>query len=375
MKKAEIKLRTLLIVLSMMAVLFPDIGGYFYYSALSESSIELAHKEAAEHLKDLGNHIDSYLTWSLLSVKSLAGLKELIQSLLSGDVVSLAETNAILDHFRDAIKVSVCYLMDRSGNTIASINRDAADSFVGKNYGFRPYYKQAMQGIPAVYMALGVTSKKRGVYFSHPVYGRGKEGPLGVAVIKASVEQIEKKLMESLDGIVLFTDPYGVVFFSSRADWLYQVLWKTSSETISDISRTRQFGTGPWNWTGMKLVGKNNAVDNLGNEYHVHQHETANYPGWHLVYLHDHHAVTERITKPLRKSVGISVVVLCVFIGLIVFFFFIKANASITQRKKAEEKLRESEAFVKSVMDNLPIGIAVNSVDPAVEFAIAPKCR
>ena len=40
----------------------------------------------------------------------------------------------------------------------------------------------------------------------------------------------------------------------------------------------------------------------------------------------------------------------------------------ITDRKRAEEALRESEAFTKLVLDNLPVGIAVNSVDPAVKF-------
>lgn len=40
----------------------------------------------------------------------------------------------------------------------------------------------------------------------------------------------------------------------------------------------------------------------------------------------------------------------------------------ITERKKAVEALRESEAFIKSVMDNLPIGIAVNTLDPTVKF-------
>ncbi len=40
----------------------------------------------------------------------------------------------------------------------------------------------------------------------------------------------------------------------------------------------------------------------------------------------------------------------------------------ITERKRAEERLRESETFIKTVMENLPIGIAVNSVDPLVHF-------
>ncbi|MEK6743450.1 MAG: PAS domain S-box protein [Nitrospirota bacterium] len=40
----------------------------------------------------------------------------------------------------------------------------------------------------------------------------------------------------------------------------------------------------------------------------------------------------------------------------------------ITDRKLAEKKLRESEEFIRIVLDNLPIGIAVNSVDPAVQF-------
>jgi PAS domain-containing protein len=40
----------------------------------------------------------------------------------------------------------------------------------------------------------------------------------------------------------------------------------------------------------------------------------------------------------------------------------------ITDRKQAEEALRESDVFIKTVMDNLPIGVAVNSIDPTVEF-------
>lgn len=42
--------------------------------------------------------------------------------------------------------------------------------------------------------------------------------------------------------------------------------------------------------------------------------------------------------------------------------------ALLRREEEHTEELRRSEAFIRSVMDNLPIGIAVNSVSPSVEF-------
>ncbi len=43
-------------------------------------------------------------------------------------------------------------------------------------------------------------------------------------------------------------------------------------------------------------------------------------------------------------------------------------SRDITELKHAEESLREKEAFIRTVLDNLPVGIAVNSFDPEVKF-------
>jgi len=40
----------------------------------------------------------------------------------------------------------------------------------------------------------------------------------------------------------------------------------------------------------------------------------------------------------------------------------------ISERKRVESALRENEAFIKVVLDNLPVGVAVNSLDPNVTF-------
>jgi len=176
MIKSDIKLHLLVLILSVMGFLSAVFGGYLYYSALKKNAIALAHEEAEESVKMIGERIESNISWSLKAVNTLAGLTELEQFLISRNAAGLSAVNSALDDFNRTLQADVCYLLDPSGKTLASSNRNAVDSFVGKNYDFRPYFRQAIKGVPTVYMALGTTSKKRGIYFSHPVYGPGEKG-------------------------------------------------------------------------------------------------------------------------------------------------------------------------------------------------------
>lgn len=59
--------------------------------------------------------------------------------------------------------------------------------------------------------------------------------------------------------------------------------------------------------------------------------------------------------------------VLCLLLAGLTVWNFLQSR-EIKRRKKAERDLRASQERFKTVMDNLPIGIAVNSVDPVVAF-------
>lgn len=347
------KLRVILIVLSLLAFLSTSTGGYLYYTSLKESAFKEAEIQTALQLETIKNHLSAFLYENLKSARVLAGLKELQQVLSRPDDSSLKKANSILDHFKNTLDVNVCYLIDHSGNTLASSNRYASDSFVGKNYSFRPYFRQAIEGATSLYMALGITSGKRGVYYSHPVYGEDRDVATGVAVIKASIAPLEKDFKHVYEGIIVLIDPHGMVFISNREDWLYKLLWELPPERISQIAMTRQFGSGPWNWSGLKK-DENSVIDKSGNEYLIQQVELDNYPGWNVIYLRSFRAISKSVFDPLVSGVGNIILALCVFIGLSVFFLYKQASNEIMKRRKVEKTLRESEERYRYLYHNTP---------------------
>lgn len=339
------KLRVIIIILSLMVFLSAWTGGFFYYSSIRKAALEESHRQAILHTQTINSHLTYFLQENLNTVIALAGLQELGALLLDHNAHNLSQTNYILDHFKKTYQADVCYLIDGQGVTIASSNRNATDSFVGHNYAFRPYFQWAMEeSSPALraYMALGVTSGKRGIYYSHPVYVGGQQDPLGVAVIKAPIEPLEREFVKDYDGIVMLTDPHGLIFITNRNEWILKSLSELTPDEILNIQAKRQFGPGPWLWTGLRIIDDTHAVDDSGIKYLYHQNALENYPGWKLVFLSDIDAILKRVHGPLIRSSGYLILTLCVITGLMVFFLFHTANREIDRRLKAEDALRQA---------------------------------
>ena len=337
------KLRVILVVLSFLSFLSVSIAGYVYFRSLENSAFREAEKDSALQAERIRNGVSSFLAENLKTAHALAGLREMRDVLAHPGESSLSRADRILDHFREALGADVCYLMNLDGTTVASSNRDAPDSFVGNNFAFRPYWKQAIRGIPATYMAQGVTSNVRGVYFSHPVYGDAGKPPVGVAVIKVSVARVEQEFPQTGDKIVLLADPKGIVFASNRKEWLYRSVQSLTQEDVEEVARSQQFGPGPWEWSGLSILDGGAARDGKGKEYRFYRLEVPSYAGWSVVYLRDLRAVSRRISDPLVRVAGPIILALCFLIGLSVFFLYRRASDDIVRRRAAEEALREAQ--------------------------------
>ena len=252
--------------------------------------------------------------------------------------------------------------MNTQGVTAASSNRGQADSFVGKNYSFRRYFTKAVHGAPDVYMALGVTSKKRGVYYSHPVYAPGGEAPVGVLIIKTSTEMIEKLLLShhfyENGMLTLITAPLGVVFISDQEQFLNQLVWKIPAEKLAEIRASRQFGVGPWRWAGFARVDKDNVIDAAGNLYLMDRANIEFLPGWNIVHLMNLKAPLTQLSTPSTNAISTLILVLVCMVGLSVFVLYRMGRISILRRMEMDRALRESEAEKKAILDGITSNIA-----------------
>lgn len=202
-----------------------------------------------ESLQRLGAHKTSLLATidkHLYLPRVLAADPRIVNSL-----TSLAEKPAegqtqdygLLRQINQKAESNEIFLMDREGQAHYSSNFGSETSFVGNNYGFRPYFIDAMAGDAGFYFAVGATSGIPGLFLSAPVRADGGE-ILGVVVIKIDLGKLEQSWANSDDPIWV-TDENGIIFLASRSERHYHSFSPISESLESKLANTRQYGRGP----------------------------------------------------------------------------------------------------------------------------------
>lgn len=135
------------------------------------------------------------------------------------------------------------FLMAPDGMTHWSSNFERANSFVGSNYAFRPYFLSAIAGQQGFYFAVGATSGEPGLFLSAPVRNASNE-ILGVIVVKIDLRPLENSWMESGDSVWV-TDREGIIFLSSSSRWHYTATRPLSETHLDLLASTRQYGVVP----------------------------------------------------------------------------------------------------------------------------------
>lgn len=150
------------------------------------------------------------------------------------------ELSAYLALLKEQSRVAAIYVMDDRGTTYASSNWRDPGTFVGQNYGFRPYFRDAMGGRAGRYYAVGATTGEPGYFLSSPIFN-AERGPMGVATVKVSLDDLEEAWKRGGEKLLL-ADANGVIFLSSVTGWKYRTLAPLQLPVLEELRRTRQYG-------------------------------------------------------------------------------------------------------------------------------------
>ncbi|MBC3811575.1 sensor histidine kinase [Undibacterium aquatile] len=221
---------------------------YLFFAQKEKSEIRLAGDRQLQIIAlDLESVLERYETLPY----SISYLPLAAQVLANpADKALVQQLNLTLQDMQQQAKVAAIYLMDAQGLTIASSNWNSAQSYIEKNFSFRPYFQDAMVkgGGAGHFYGVGNTTSIPGYFISQPVHAsaaqRSHSAPVGVITVKISLDEFQKSWRSNNEPIAL-TDRNGVVFLSNRDEWRYRSLRLLDKDVLNDIQATLQYSGKP----------------------------------------------------------------------------------------------------------------------------------
>jgi two-component system C4-dicarboxylate transport sensor histidine kinase DctB len=200
------------------------------------------NKQSNSHLNHLIFYIESTLGRFEKIPDVLAKHPLLQQALHNDDSNTRKRLNILLEEIGGVTEASDIYLINKKGLTVASSNWQSEHTFIDMDFSFRPYFQQAIKGLPARYYAVGLTSNKRGYYFASPVINNGEV--MGVIVVKISIDEIENQHKEAVGDIdyhFLIVAPDDVVFISDKSEWRLKTIGNISDKKANALKYSPRY--------------------------------------------------------------------------------------------------------------------------------------
>ena len=203
--------------------------------------------DAARANEQLGLYANSLHTLieRYRALPAVLALDPELRSALSGPLGAEQQDalNRKLEKINGAARSSTLELLNHDGLAVAASNWRLPSSYVGHNYGFRPYFSQTRSQGTGRFYAVGVTSGIPGYFLSSAVKGDADEF-LGAMVVKLEFPELEREWSQGSDTL-LVSDARGIIFIANQPGWRYRQLRPLSDSELADIKTTRQYDKQP----------------------------------------------------------------------------------------------------------------------------------
>ncbi len=223
----------LMLGFGVVAYLISENNGIRTLSENGERQLEL-------HARTVESEISKYTY--LPSLLELEG--SVSKLLLQPDGADRQFVNEYLEGMKRRSRSRAIYILDTSGRVQATSNWRDADSFLGEDLSFRPYFQDAVRGKPGRFYGIGSTTGEAGYYLSHGLEEHGKI--IGVAVIKVRLDTLEERWQRArLEAFV--SDENGIIILSSDPERRLKSLQPLTPQVKERLARSLQYYWWPLN--------------------------------------------------------------------------------------------------------------------------------
>lgn len=224
----------------------------------------------------------------------------------------------------------VAYLLDPAGVTVAASNRASPDSFVGKNYSIRPYFRDAIGGSPGRFAGLGLTSRAPGFYASQPIRD-AVGGIFGVAVVKKTLAAgslgpngTDTSFLVATDGSIVLA---GSSRFSGRPLWVQEAR-VDSKAAAQDLAPVLDHPVSGNDWVL------------LDGERYIASRRPIPGSDWSVVTL------KKEAAQIVNRFLGIAITFL---LSIVIVTYFVAAQRQYGAESRLAERHREAEGRARTM--------------------------
>ncbi|WP_426781061.1 sensor histidine kinase [Pseudomonas syringae] len=320
--------------------------------ALSEDAVR-ANSQLALYANTLHTLIERYR-----ALPSVLALDPEVRTALSGPVTEDVQNrlNLKLEKINAAAHSSTLELLDRHGLAVGASNWQTPNSYVGHNYGFRPYFLQTRAQGTGRFYAVGVTTGIPGYFLSSAVLDDAS-GFIGAMVVKLEFPTLEQEWGQG-DDLLMVSDDKGIVFIANQPGWRYRELEPISLENRSELLRTRQYDKKPL------TPLRSRVIDQLGEHSQLRRVDgpdgTADYL-WQSLPLPDENWTLHLLRKPPLanediRNAGIAAAgiwLALVFLGLFLYQRWRLARLRERSRDELERLVQERTRDLQTAQDGL----------------------
>ncbi len=199
-------------------------AGWIFTDRLGKLNDRVLVEDAQSTASQIQDHLVMEMESADLGARSLGEIVGRFHVGPSG--IDRTRLDEVIDALTHGSTEGVVYVLGPDGTTLAASNRDRPDSFVGKSYAIRPYFREAIEGRPGRFIGMGLTSSVPGYYASMPIRDASRR-IVGVAVEKRNLDGSKLGPGDGLPSYVV--SPDGRVLVAGGGGRKDRPLWSTGA--------------------------------------------------------------------------------------------------------------------------------------------------